>query len=480
MSLDKRVYISPSAMIALLVAIKGYYLLRFGPIADSNDLPHYLHYASLILGDQDWLSSAGIDEYMRQTTLLRMIGYPFWIAIARFISEEYWTWIVVVSQLTLSLYASLWVWRLGVAVSGERWVGFLAGLAFGTGLSLRFDQMVLTDSPTASLLIIAFSILSIVIIAREKITLSQALSVGALIMLAFLLRDSVRAIAFFYVPLVVLSVWHVCSVWGGVVRAGLMIGPVIAAMLAYQTWNEIRTGERFITTIPHSALMISMMSATQHGTDMFTDDTPLDTLVREEFKLYHFREILFVVRRMQLDYGFTEPQVLSLVQDKYKAAWLNHPGAMLREYVRQISPRQVLYVISPLFSDLDMRTRVEGQSDQRPSGAGALIRSLFDAGTISSYGLLALYAVQVLAALTVTASFFVYPIVLWAQAVRVREMPDLPTQVMISLWLFYWGMVALVALSEFTPRFLMPVMPIVAVIGFAGLAHLRQSVIKSL
>lgn len=471
MPTTSRFFSSPPALIALLAVIKGYYLFRFGPLADSSDLPHYFHYATLILGDQDWLSDAGLDDYHRQTTLLRMIGYPLIIAGARLISPDQWIWLVIVLQIILSLYACLWVWRLGVAVSGQRWVGFVAGLSLGTGLSLRFDQMILTDSPTASLVIIAYSILSIAIITRTKVSLAQALSVGILIAAAFLLRDSMRAVAFFYVPLILIAVWQIRPLWAGALRTALMLGPMLAVMISYQLWNEMRTGERFITTIPHSGFLISMMDATAHGTNIFADDTPLDRVAREEFKDFQFREVLFVVQRLQIDYGLSEPQVMWLVQAKYKQAWLNHPGAMLREFLSQISPRQMLYVISPLFSDLDLRTRTQGLSEKRPSSAGEMLRSLLNEGSAQSYGMLALYAVQAGVSIIITAVFFIYPLLLGGQAIRAGRMPDRRTQVLIALWLFYWGMVALVALTTYIPRYFIPVMPIIAIIGFTGLGR---------
>lgn len=469
MPIPLRPYFTAPALMALLVVLKGYYLLRFGPIVYSSDLSHYLHYSTLILGDQDWLSDAGLDDYHRQTTMLRMIGYPLVIAAARLISPDQWPWVVVGLQLALSLYACLWVWRLGAAISGQHWVGFFAGLAVGSGLSLRFDQMVLTDSPTASLLIIAYSLLATVIITRTKVSLVQAICIGLLIAAAFLLRDSVRAIAFFFVPLIVLSMWRVRPLWTGALRTALMIGPVLMAMVSYQQWNELRTGERFITTIPHSGFMISMMKASAHGAQIFVDDTPLDKLAREEFKAYHFREVLYIVKRMQLEYGFTEPQVTNLVQAKYKQTWLLHPGAMLRAYLSEISPRQALYVISPLFSDLDVRTRTQGNGTQGSTSGEDKVRALLAEGSAEAYTLLSLYGVQALASITVSLAFFIYPLVLIGQVLRDRKRPNRRKGAIIALWIFYAGMIALVALSEFTPRYLMPVMPIIAVIGFAGL-----------
>jgi 4-amino-4-deoxy-L-arabinose transferase-like glycosyltransferase len=246
---------------------------------------------------------------------------------------------------------------------------------------------------------------------------------------------------------------------------------VLVVMFSYMQWNELRTGERFITTIPHSGFMISMMKASAHGAQIFVDDTPLDKLAREEFKDYHFREVLYIVKRLQLEYGFTEPQVMNLVQAKYKQTWLLHTGAMMRAYLAEISPRQALYGVSPLFSDLDVRTRTQGDGTQGPTSGGDKVRALSAEGSAEAYALLSLYGLQALVSITVSLAFFIYPLVLISQSVRARQMPNKREGTILALWAFYAGMIALVALSEFTPRYLMPVMPIVAVIGFTGLGR---------
>src|ERR1700681_3900111 len=203
MPLSLRLKAAPKPVLvafAIVIAVKLGVLLAFGP-ALQNDTLGNKTYADAILSGAFRHVDLATDPM--PVTLTRMIGYPAIIAAAKLLAGRDWTWAVVLFQFAVSLCATVMIYRLAQAFGLGVLISLGVVAAQATTMQLMVDQAVLTDSLTGSTMTIATCILGLIVLRRAAARLLYYLGAGALIAVAFLMRDVIAFLAVGLVPLAV-------------------------------------------------------------------------------------------------------------------------------------------------------------------------------------------------------------------------------------------------------------------------------------
>ena len=246
---------------AALLSIKLGVLLALGPVSQPDTFG-YLRYADAILNAEFRHVDLATDPM--PVTLTRMIGYPAVIATARVIAGRDWAWAVVLFQFAVSLWATAMVYRLAQAFRLNVWLSLGVVAAQATAMQFVVDQAVLTDSLTGSTTTIATCILGLIALGRTATPLPVYLGAGALIAVAFLIRDVIAFFAIGLVPLAAAAALVQHSRFRQLAACALVFLPLVATHFAYTEWNRVRIGAAVATSISQAALFGALVEATRY------------------------------------------------------------------------------------------------------------------------------------------------------------------------------------------------------------------------
>ena len=256
---------------AALLAVKLSVLLALGPVSQPDTFG-YLRYADAILTGEFRHVDLATDPM--PVTLTRMIGYPAVIAAAKVIAGRDWAWTVVLFQFAVSLWATAMVYRLARAFRLGVWLSLGVVAAQATAMQFVVDQAVLTDSLTGSTTTIATCILGLIALRRTATPLSVYLGAGALIAVAFLIRDVIAFFAIGLVPLAAAAALVEHSRFRQLTACALVFLPLIATHFAYTEWNRFRVGTAVATSISQAALFGALVEATRYDDTIFSGSDP--------------------------------------------------------------------------------------------------------------------------------------------------------------------------------------------------------------
>ena len=262
---------------AIVVAVKLGVLLAFGP-ALQNDTLGYETYADAILSGAFRHVDLATDPM--PVTLTRMIGYPAIIAAAKILAGRDWTWAVVLFQFAVSLWATVMVYRLARAFRLGVWLSLAVVAAQATSMQFMVDQAALTDSLTGSTVTIATCILGLIVLRRATAPLPVYLGAGALVAVAFLMRDVIAILAVGLVPLAVAAALVQRSRLRQLAACALVFLPLIATHVAYTQWNRARVGSAVAASISQAALFGALIEAAHFDHSIFAGSTPIDEVGR--------------------------------------------------------------------------------------------------------------------------------------------------------------------------------------------------------
>ena len=262
---------------AIVVALKLGVLLAFGPALQPDTLG-YTTYADAILTGAFRHVDLATDPM--PVTLTRMIGYPAIIAAAKILAGRDWTWAVVLLQFAVSLWATVMVYRLTRAFRLSVWISLAVVAAQATSMQFMVDQAVLTDSLTGSTVTIATCILALIVLRRATASLPVYLGAGALMAVAFLMRDVVAFLAVGLVPLVIAAALVQRSRLRQVAACALVFLPLIATHVAYAEWNRARVGSAVAASISQAALFGALVEAAHFDHSIFSGSAPIDEVGR--------------------------------------------------------------------------------------------------------------------------------------------------------------------------------------------------------
>jgi 4-amino-4-deoxy-L-arabinose transferase-like glycosyltransferase len=447
-----------TVVFAIVLAVKLGALLAFGP-ASQQDTFGYSTYADAILTGA--FRHVDLVTDPMPVTLTRMIGYPAVIAAAKILAGRDWAWGVVLFQFAVSLWATVMVYRLARAFRLGVWISLGVVAAQTTSMQFMVDQAVLTDSLTGSTTTIATCILGLIVLRRATAPWPLYLGAGALVAVAFLMRDVIAFLAIGLVPLAVAAALVQRSRLRQLAACALVFLPLIATHVAYTEWNRARVGAAVATSISQAALFGALIEAAHYDHSIFSGSTPIDEVGRPLVKTMEAGQHGYEVDSnvaLHRDYGWDAVRISHEVTLAYLRAWRDHPRAMIFHIFHHISETQLHQAVRPIETVRDVLLWNTGSSHD--FGAERAVRN-------GNWWMIP----AVLANwLCMTASVLVFFAFLVVTPIRlVREGWTAETSVSAGIWCFYLMVGGLYATVHLEPRYLTPVVAGSIVIGVVNI-----------
>jgi hypothetical protein len=295
----------------------------------------------------------------------------------------------------------------------------------------------------------------------------KAITLGLLPAASFLLRENTDLTVLTILPFAV--AWIVRTVpshWRRLSLALLIVAPLIAANSAQLMWNTYRTGSSFLTTGSQIILLQALMHAAWTGESVFDGDGPIDRAAKQILSAkehpdgFLAQNELWAVNQQLFDRGSNAVQISRQMNAAYAHAWVQHPIAMLRASIDNLSGE--LFFLLGNGVRVNMGTLLFG-----PPGLGDIDAAGFVARLVLFGVALALCAIS----FTITLSFLVSPLAATYRAIIAQqpfsEADWFRLAVLIACLAFLW----LHAMVHFEDRFLAPIEPLAIVSGLTGLAQ---------
>jgi hypothetical protein len=450
------------AFVVLVVLKLGVFLI-LGPALQLDSFG-YEKYADAILSGAFRYVDLATDPM--PVTLTRMIGYPAVIAAAKVIAGGDWAWAVVLFQFTVSVWATAMVYRLARAFRLGVWLSLGVVAAQATAMQFVVDQAVLTDSLTGSTTTIATCILGLIALRRTATPLPVYLGAGALIAVAFLIRDVIAFFAIGLVPLAAAAALVEHSRFRQLTACALVFLPLLATHFAYTEWNRFRVGTAVATSISQAALFGALVEATRYDDTIFSGSTPIDEVGRRVQKIMDAGQAGYEAQSSILlhrDYGWDAVRINHEVTLAYLRAWRHHPRAMIFHIFHHISETELHQAVRPIETVRDMLLWTTGSMHDFASERA--VRS----------GNLGMIPAVIANWLSMTASVIVFLAFLVITPMRLmREGWNAETSVSIGIWCFYLTVGGLYATVHLEPRYLTPVVAGSIVIGVLNIVRVIE------
>jgi hypothetical protein len=451
------------ATFALIAVLKITLVAIYGPIS-VPDTSGYVTFARAILQSDTWLHDAQLSSGAVPLFAVRMIGYPAILATAMEIGGTNWPYLVVALQFMVTI-AALWAIYAFALELGLSWqLAVFAVVAFATSEQLVTDQCLLTDSLNADFIIIALFILARGIRSGRPLSVWGAAAGGALLALAFLLREAMPLLATMMLPLLIVRCfrgWSGALVLRSVLMGTLVLVPLMTTVEIYKAWNSHRTGERFVTTSAQVTLMYALINAAKHDHTVFDGDAPLDQAARRAVHNYVFDEVAPINSDL-VEQGYRPTDVARMSQAHYFATWRSRPVAMLHLLRDHISEEVAKLAFRPLSASCDLiewATTVRQCPDYRD-----LMRAVRSSFVHEPHGSLTFFLFQT-CELTVSiglfSAFVVGVPVLWVRSWRRSGWRVTgPEWLVFTFWAMYVGWFLLYAAVNMERRYMNPVVPL--------------------
>lgn len=460
-------------LFALIIALKISFLLAYGPI-HTPDSGGYWGHADIILGqDTSWLTSVNLDKPWQPETAFRILGYPAVIAVLKSANPQNWDWILVIAQMGVSLLATLFLTRLAYLWSGGKpWIAYTVAIGHALGQGWVLDQCVLTDSFNASLWLIAASTMALGILEQRPPTYAKILMLGMMVLFAFLMREAGNVLQVLLWPLVL---YWAMSTGSGKRRAALMLCvfalPMFIGTGAYKSWNQMRTGERFITTGGQTTLYIPTLRLQARGIDPFagsiylSDMPPLQEPISSRTPLQHIHQIN---THLHEQHAMNALDIANYGYTTFFRLWSEQPLGMVRGTLSQLREKIAMLAFMPVEASVQLRMWARWDTNWKQQNG------LMKAGRHISRGI---------SIIIMAAFIFGMAKVVWNQVFANRAVSNdvqRSERLMILLSVMYLGYTFSYAMVSLETRYLMPVEPFSAVIGLLLLDKARQRLPKGI
>jgi hypothetical protein len=298
----------------------------------------------------------------------RAIGYPLVIAATKVVFGDGWIAGVLLLQCSLSLAGCVLLYKLMRGLMFGPHMALMAAIFYGVSPVMDLDQSLLTDSLYASLITCFVLLVSIGIVQRNVLTIGKSVGMGLLLAAALLLREATQYLAVGMIPLVAIRAGQ--STTSGIRRVSLgiaMFAPLFATIVAYNQWSEIRTGERFLTTLTQVTAFYPIFVAERYrrahrpdSNSVFDTDNPIDVIGRQLMRAddrsnpkYGHLELASNIQmcrelnlRLSEQFGLNSLEIAKLGTRKFVSLWLTRPRVMLGPVPERFL--DVLTVLRPL------------------------------------------------------------------------------------------------------------------------------------
>ena len=200
---------------------------------DSNG---YIAFADIILKSSEWLRYANVYD-LTDITILRLPLYPLIIALAKQLSVNYWSSILVLFQCVLLGVSGYFLQNFAKILKISKKNVYLLLISYFTGLSLLYSFYILTDSLWISLSVIVFSNLGIFVLSKSDQKKSLMIMAFSLFFMGFL-RENAMFFALLLLPLLIMFL-RTNKKNALIAAAVLVLSPFLSQELL-KNWNYSR------------------------------------------------------------------------------------------------------------------------------------------------------------------------------------------------------------------------------------------------
>jgi hypothetical protein len=446
------------AILVLAAGLKFTLLAFVIPPLMQPDSIGYITFANQFMTGWEWFwernSTSGEDTY-------RTIGYPAVIAAGMWIFGDGWEQGVIGFQIVLGLAASILLYRFASLALDRWWLGLLVAVGYTFSLALVYEFHILTDALYGHLIVITIATLGLIAMRpNERAThiLIPAVALG----LAFLIRDfTLYMLPVFVVLVFVAVVRRRNSLAAKTAMFVTVLVPVILLSGAYASWNEHRTGERFITTGARTAALLPLVRFAGQGVPIFDQDTPLDEAARASLSTYFYADVLNINRYLEQK-GLQGLEMSRLARDRFMQTLAEHPLIVARHVLRELrflSLSQKL--INPLNAYSDIAAFRENRNPEafRDRMLGALASSDL-ARTAFALAELAVVSMILLIGLT---AYIVFPLV-YLTMLATRRNIEFVWHVLASTWICFIGAAVCYGIIRLEARYLIGFAPFMVIL----------------
>ncbi len=336
-----------------------------GPV-EGMDAASYIQSARQILYQHALWSVPGLADEAAPSTLLRLPGYPLFLAIAMTWGGRNWSSLVLLVQIGIAILTSLVMYRCFTGICRLRLLAFAGAVIWMVTHRAEFDRWLMTDSLYTSILTLVSLRLIWCAYTRRAPSKRDTYFIGAAFAAMSLVREFTVLIIIAELPLMLLAFWTGGPISQPIKRILRILTPVLAVFFGVVSWNYVRSGYAVFTTGAESTALFRLMEVQQHGTPVFTRDAPLDNEARAVLKDITTLDPAVTVKildRLIQRYGLRAPDLAKLVVKRYFEVWLTEPSAMIREAVSNSG--LVRWIMAPLgFQDQRSGRRVFDSYDR--------------------------------------------------------------------------------------------------------------------
>lgn len=301
-----------------VILLKAAMVIGVGPVwwPDSSD---YTSFAKVILRDGLWLDTVEFYENYNGGFAFRMLGYPLLLAATKLVFEDSFGHAVIVFQSALSVALFVLILRLTPFCLKFRGASMLITVLYMLSPMTIFNVSILSDSISAVLVAGSMAVILGAIVGAWQFSPRLALGVGVAWALSVLIRDA--NLYFVFLPVVGVLLWAFvrhATVSRGTAMVVFVLAPVLLASEGYKSWNEHRTGDRFLSTTGSANWLRPVFDLKRHGLgDPFTGDDAVDRAVRRVKPPLSWPENLVVLPDLQRYEGVSASNLNNIVRDKY-------------------------------------------------------------------------------------------------------------------------------------------------------------------
>ncbi len=440
--------------VALASALPPLLALAVFGVIETPDTPSYLDYAALLRAGPLPEGEALLRASSQPVLLFRTPGLPWVIAGLQGLAPEGWRLLLVALQVLAQAGVAALAHRIGLRLGLGRGWAILAALLPAGGFALVAQIMVMTDALYGALVSLAGLLLLRAALARGAL---RAVGLAGLLLgVATLVREAT--------PFLAVALLPAAAIAGGAGLARRIAGPVLlmAPVLLAAGWivsvNEARSGHAILSTTRQIVMVQALLPLMKRDVPVYSGDDLFDRTARETVVQGGYDAIDEHNRRL-FAAGLTSPEIAALATQRYWRAWREHPAEMLRA----IAVRLPVKIFWSSFMPVDMLAELHLRTgDPRPwfGREAELIKRAREGQFLAIPVLLALVGGRAIG-LLVTGAAMLAPLLI--------RRGDARWWPLLGAWLTCAGFFGVYAPVHIEQRYLLPVIPMVGLLGIVAL-----------
>jgi len=431
-------------------------LAAFGPMV-TPDSPTYLAYAEALRAGPLPVGEALLRAAPAPETLFRTPGYPAVVALLQALSPAGWMgWLVAVQVAALAGLTAL-AHRTALALGLGPVLALVAALLPASGHAMLAQISVMTDALNGALA--GGAALLLLWGGLRRAGLWPVLLAGLLLALATLVREATAYLAVAYLPAAAIAAGlaaHRFRKRRALAGLALLLGPVLAVAALLAADNQRRSGTALLSTSRQIVMVQAVLPLLARGVPVYDgadlfDRTARQTVGRDGYAgIDRLNAALF-------EAGLSAPEIAALASDRYLRTWRRHPVEMLRAMVVRLPAK----MFGVGFMPVDMVAELHRQAGAPRPWFGRPDALWRDGSPLALLLLAALLASRVIG-FALAGGALLAPLLLGRAGDR-RAWP------LLGAWLVVGGYFGVYLPVHLEQRYLLPIVPLVALLGVAGL-----------